>query len=313
MSDSAWEIRNGFQSVWPDADLTNCFFHVSMNCDKKMKSKVHNEKDRKRLKSDIAMLQLSENEETFIKAAELFVKKWEGKYGEFTRYFHQQHVVTFGNWYEGKAFFSPSTNNALESRNGKVKQQWTNNKKLPLNEMMVVLEKMIHDWSMDNHVKPFATKPDLKDDDIIDGYIFAKKDIPALADPDEHEVTDSEGNAGYVWFICRDEKEKVTNRAIRNFKSLNWNTFDKFKQTNFELLKVCVLDDSVVTGTCTCRDFYKNFKCMHSLGLAIRMKKFIVARPLKLKAKEKIESTVPLPAKKRGPGRPKNATPALTR
>lgn len=63
----------------------------------------------------------------------------------------------------------------------------------------------------------------------------------------------------------------------------------------------------------TLQQFYKNFKCVHSLGVAIRLKQLEVPRDIKLKAKKKLEAAVPLPAKNRGPGRPKNATPALTR
>lgn len=305
MSDSAWEIRNGFELTFPDKDLTNCYFHVSVNCHKKLKVHVKDEKDRARIKSDINFLQLCQNEEVFNKAGSLFIEKWENKYGNFTSYFKRQHLEQFPNWYEGKAMFSPSTNNALESRNGKIKQQWTNHKRLPMNEMMTLLTKMLKNWSLDLIQKPFVIKPIYTNDEIIEAYIYGKKDILIMADPEDDKV----------WWLPKCDSGKVTNRAIRNIKTLNWNSFNKFKDCNFELCKVSTHDPedalNLIPTTCTCTRFYKDFKCNHALGVEIRLKQFVVSHELKSAAKTKVESTVPLPAKKRGPGRPKNAAPAL--
>lgn len=309
MSDSAWEIRNGFLAVWPDKDLTNCFAHVMMNCDKRMKTEVPDEKERKKIKSDICTLQLCQSEDIFLKAAELFIKKYEVKYNTFTMYFRQQHVNQFPNWYEGKAMFAPSTNNALESRNGKVKQLWTNHRRLPMNEMIVLVDKMINDWSLDLVQNPFVEAPIYTEDEIIDAYIYAKKNVEVLEDPDN-----SSDDEYKVWWVAEDETKTITSRMIRNVKMMNYNNFEKFKEVNFSVLKIQTNEkheSSTIPAMCNCRNFYKSFKCVHALGTAIRLKKFVVERKLKVEAKKKVESAVPMPAKKRGPGRPKNATRAL--
>jgi hypothetical protein len=302
--------------VFPGKDVLNCYYHTSVNCEKGIKKHVQDKEDRDRMKYDIQQIQLSQSEEVFQKATSLFVKKWEASYKGFTDYFQRQHVQVCGNWYEGKAMFAPSSNNALESNNGKVKKLWTNNKRLPMKEMIPLIAKMLHNWSLDLKEKPFALKPPLTDNDLIEAYIYAKKDVTILPDPDEHEKHSDDESVMKIWWVHNVSSMTPTNRDVRNVKSLNWINFTKFKKVNFMLHKVTTIESKEFQTTpayCTCRGFYKNFKCVHSLGAAIRMNLLEVPRGLKEKAKKKVEEEIQLPAKKRGPGRPKNIGKALMR
>lgn len=87
--------------------------------------------------------------------------------------------------------------------------------------------------------------------------------------------------------------------------------------TNYEYFQVCEvtiqtpMEDAKSIGLCTCREFFKDLKCIHLIGIAIRQKHFNVERRLKELAKLEHDSQIPLPGKKRKPGRPKNASQAL--
>lgn len=101
---------------------------------------------------------------------------------------------------------------------------------------------------------------------------------------------------------------------VRDIKQLNFDSFEKFKEKNFRAYKTVIFppnqqDRSL--GVCTCVSFYKNFKCVHIVGLAIQTKNLTIDRSVKEKAKEEYEASIPLPGKKRSVGRPKRVTPAL--
>lgn len=318
MADCAFEIRNGFLSTFPDGTVINCNFHVQKNIEKRAKKDVKDEKKRKQVLSDIKTLQLSQSKEVFDEASKLLINEWKEKTPEFIKYFEENYILQRSNWYEGIAMLSPSTNNALESTNGKIKLLFTNKRRVTMQEMKNISATMIQNWSQDlANEKPFEEKVSFTDQEITAAYIWMKqKDTKVLKEPDQIEDTEgSESSTTSYWVAAKGEKD-LKSRMIRDIKDLNFNTFDEFKQKNFRAHKVIIhrpIEEPAAFGLCTCKDFFKNFKCVHVLGIAIRMKDFEVSPDLKQKAKQQFESSVPLPGKKRKAGRPKNATPALQR
>lgn len=113
--------------------------------------------------------------------------------------------------------------------------------------------------------------------------------------------------------MAKGEKE-LTSRMIRDIVSLNFNSFEKFKEKNFRAHKVTIYEtkeNRSSIGTCTCKFFYKNFKCDHLLGTAMRLGNYKIDNVTKQKAKQIFEASAPLPGKARKPGRPKKVTSAL--
>jgi hypothetical protein len=76
---------------------------------------------------------------------------------EFERHFEHQWLSDLCFWYEGAARMTPSTNNGLESLNGRIKQQYTMRNKLPLGAFMSIAERMLGDWSVSAEQRPFQT------------------------------------------------------------------------------------------------------------------------------------------------------------
>jgi hypothetical protein len=108
--------------------------------------------NKEKIKQDIYVLQLSESNEIFNCAYELFKKKWKQVKNQivdqFMTYFDKIWILQRPGWYEGYAPGVPGTNNALESTNEKVKSQATLRTKLSLGRFLeVVTNEIISKWS----------------------------------------------------------------------------------------------------------------------------------------------------------------------
>lgn len=308
LADCAYEIRNGFLAVFPKGLVINCNYHVQASIEKRAKQEIKDVTTRKLVLRDIKILQLSQSKETFQKGSELLIAKWNTKQPAFMKYFEDNFVKQRSNWYEGFSMLSPSTNNALESTNGKIKLLFTNKRRVSMQEMKTLSAKMVKSWSQDlQNEKPFVEKVSFVEREVIDAYLWNKNQNSQVIEDTNDEAT--------YWVAAEGETE-LTSRMIRTIKEINYNSFEKFKENNFRAYKVIIndpIDTQKSLGFCTCKCFFKNFKCIHTLGVAIRMGDYIVSSQVKQKAKQEIESKVPMPGKKRTSGRPKNATPALSK
>jgi hypothetical protein len=115
------------------------------------KKKVKNIKcpvDRAQIWSDISSLQLAHSPENFKMATELFIKKWKQKkmpdVTTFIEYMDDHWIKINSNWYEGAAPGYPSSNNALESTNNDIKNSFTFRERLPMNEFLELLLKIVN-------------------------------------------------------------------------------------------------------------------------------------------------------------------------
>ena len=112
-----------------------CFFHVRKNIEKYVKL-ITREGRNKDFLGDLLRLQSSTDDATFIKASELFLKKWNDVSTAFAEYFEEQWVAKNSKWYEGAGVGLSSTNNGLESLNGRIKREHTLRERLLLGQFL---------------------------------------------------------------------------------------------------------------------------------------------------------------------------------
>jgi hypothetical protein len=235
LADLAYEIRNGFLNVFPDADIIDCNYHVQARIDKKLKE-IKDERQRKLLKRDICILQLCQSKEVFDNAANLFVVKWQAKQAIFVKYFKDTYIDKFCNWFEGNAMLAPSTNVAQESTHAKLKMTFTNHRRVSIQEMKVLAGEIVKNWSLDLKIeKPYQKKIVFTDREIIKGYLWAKKPIDVIKDPDETVHVQSGNKSLTVFWVCLDEKEKMTLEKINAVKDMDYESFDSFSKVNFQV------------------------------------------------------------------------------
>lgn len=265
------------------------------------------------MKTDLRILQASQSPKVFNKAVELYLEKY-GSPNNFSHCFREQWIKNHPFWYEGTALITPSTQAGQESVHGHTKDTFTENERVSMREMMNLSGEIAGNWSLDlrDH-KPYETQPIIEENDWITAYKFAKKNIPVMRDPSD---VDGQCNSEH-WWVSAEYGGRITSKMIRNVKTLNWKTFDKFRDINFSAYEVTIqkpVDDSYVHVLCTCKLFQKKFKCTHSLGMKIRLKMIAVAEGIKRKVRAGRKKSTALPiTRKHKTGRPAKAQVRLIR
>lgn len=237
LSDLAHEIRNGFKRVFPeDSNTIDCNYHVQTNINKRLKIDVKDEKDRQKIKKDISILQLSQNEDVFKKGAQLLINKWKDKYSSFFIFFETQYVNKHSHWYEGLACLAPSTNVAQESTHAKIKMTFTNHRRVSMQEMKILSAEIIKNWSLDLKTeKPYEKKVTYSDQDIINAYLWAKQPVEIVKDPDDSAHVQTDTRSMTVFWVCAKEVEKASVQKINDIKMMNYDTFEAFSKINFQV------------------------------------------------------------------------------
>lgn len=291
ISDAAKSIHNGFEKVHgKPVVIVMCWAHMRRKIVEKLPTYIRDKKKRAEFLIDLDKLQLSQSHDVFDKAANLFVEKWRKVSAPFMEYFVSEWLDKNRYWYEGARHFTPSTNNALETDNRLLKEEYTIRERFDLAKFRGVLYTMIETCSLAyvNGSKEFHTSPIIDLELWTNAYVWAKQNIPMTAHEDTRHV---------MYKIPADPNQIDENSE--------WNTFDEFKLKNFQFYNVNfpnpLTKNTWHEGICDCSDFFKKYMCVHILGISLRMK-FVIA-PDEAKA-------LPL-GQKRKRGRPALAKAAL--
>ncbi len=159
MADAAEAITAGFNLAGFTGVRGMCWFHVVKNLKRYF---PRNKETAAMLRFDIEKLQISPRPEVFKVAFKLFIEKYmklseekeerdKQEMLEFLEYFELQWFNTQPNWFEGynhpNNVASASTNNGNESQNALIKREHTLRKLLNLPTFVVVIARMVRNWS----------------------------------------------------------------------------------------------------------------------------------------------------------------------
>ncbi|CAF1183662.1 unnamed protein product [Didymodactylos carnosus] len=205
----------------------------------------------------------------------------------FRKYFEDQWLLSLPFWYEGSANLSPSTNNGLESLNGKIKQMYTLRNKLSLSSFLQTAERMLYDWSLASANTPFAIQIEFTNDLATRAYQWLQK-------LDRTKVLHL-GAASYV--VPSSEPKMGTSLWVQYYHSMSWNSYGEFIDW---LNSARLVDFSSLTPSLfsSCKYGLKEYSCVHSLGLIMMWDYRKVPQALGIR---------------RGKGRPKKVKLALTK
>ncbi|KAB0790703.1 hypothetical protein PPYR_14849, partial [Photinus pyralis] len=305
LADASVAITNGFKSVFgTPARRLQCFFHVLKNVD----SVIRGITEKTEIGRDLHALQLCIDDEVFIIAENLFLKKWESKnvtnhqaIKDFINYFKKTWLGINRFWYEGACARFPSTNNGLESINATIKKEHTLRERLPVGQFMEALRtSLVEKWSYERNpenpnYKPFFSTIKLTTKLWTDAYQWVKLK-PKMFEEKSNEKT--------IYYTKSTNATEVLNQEeMQTWKNtyLKWECFDDFRKSQTVLKLACYSENEELVSQCTCSRFLKEYICEHSLGLLVILGK----------AKVPIEAkSVPL-GQKRKRGRPTTAKKAL--
>ena len=242
-------------------------------------------------------LQLSQNEIIFIKASTLFLTKWKVKKQiAFVKYFEEEWLKSHNTWYEDVKYFSPSTNNSLESFNKIIKDEDTYRERIAFSRFRVIALEIVTKWlnQYKNKLKQYIQTPTITRDVWTKAYQWAKsgKDVISM---------DCGNTIDY--FVPAADELKISHDAIDVINKMRWKSFDQFKKRAFNIwcIKIQKNSSNWMKGICNCPAFFKYYICKHVVGISIRLK---FCKPL-LAAKD-----IPI-GKKRKRDTPRKATKAL--
>lgn len=68
--------------------------------------------------------------------------------------------------------------------------------------------------------KPFEKQILFSEEEVIDAYLWAKRDIEILKDPDDSVHSQNADRSTSVYWVCHNEQDKVTARIIQNIKDM---------------------------------------------------------------------------------------------
>lgn len=322
LSDAAKSIRNAAIRVFgQDLLLVMCFAHVFTNFDKQLKSQVKDKEDFESIKADLRLLQLSQNFPVFDKASKLFLIKWSTKYQQLMNYFDQNWLKQNSNWFEGASPLYASTNNANEATNRWLKDNHLLRNRKSLSELKEACIGIVDFWGKIHH--NFALEPLIKFKSWKKAFLWSEGSTKFLEDKESRrswieensdEIEDEEDARSAVeiknevWYVAANQKNKqqISKSWIKKHQLMKWETFDEFRKVNFSLYRINIQTPTTSTyfpSLCSCKNFFKNYHCEHSLGMLLKLKLVNVPRKYARRLAQ-IE-----PRKKRG--RPKKATPAL--
>jgi hypothetical protein len=201
---------------------------------------------------------------------------------------------------------TPVTNNALESTNNRIKQDETLRNRLPLPRFLYLIENsLLTKWSAQRdsaaiNSKLFVNIPTMSTALLTKSYQWAAEPREILSKPRgadwrDYYVPAAQHPADYGPDLVRKYRS--------SFDFLRCDSLNDYVRLRSKLWVVSVYQDQWDTASCNCPVFLKEFVCKHSIGLAIKRKKFNVPA---------VAKNIPI-GKKRKRGRPRLATAALLR
>lgn len=268
ISDAANAIRNAFYRIFPNATIDiMCFAHVLRNVDKqKFKSK----NNKKLIKEDIILLQQAPEKKIFFFMAKIFCAKWKPIEADFIKYFEKHWLGVHCNWFEGASVYTPSTNNAQEAVNNVIKTKVTLRRRLPMNQFMLSMMKLISEYSAElgNETREYSKEPKIGTKMWGEGILLQQNSFKSFP------IKASTSHPDHRSFIV--PSSKCQNESIEYYKALGnkkWTSFDEYIQHGFQQfykVKLKPSDSWKSESICTCTCFMKEYMCKHIIAVALK-------------------------------------------
>ncbi|CAF1030184.1 unnamed protein product [Didymodactylos carnosus] len=158
--------------------------------------------------------------------------------------------------YERAVSLAPSTNNELESLNGRIKKDYTLRNRRPLSAFLKTAERMLIDWSTDSEKKPFQLHATYKNHLKLAAYTW-------LQQVDETQILQVNPN---VYVVLSKNENMSTTIWVQQFYAVAWSSYDEFSNwLNSARLVNC--SRLLPPLFCTCQTSLKESTCVHALGL----------------------------------------------
>lgn len=264
VADAAVPISNGFAEAFDRLKKrAHSFTHMMANV---QKPPFVGPANKEAFLIDARSLQLSHDQAVFDAGFKVLEAKWAKDEPRFMEYSKKNHILTNGNWFEGYASRTPSTNNALESFNRLLKSQQTFYTRQPLNQFMLHALTIVHQRSQEyihDKILPTVVIP-LPNELLLKAWEYSTSTISMVHK--EHERR-------HTFFVFgRGNTDKITFAEVRKHESKKPKTFAEFVNQQSYIYKMCFNDlANWRDGSCTRAAYFKQYICKHMLAVAYRL------------------------------------------
>ena len=255
IADLAPQITQALHQFEPGCFRRHCWFHV-LKAMRTVTAGLH-ALFKDEIMSDIFFLQLISCKTLFEKGWALFLEKWrqQRQTQECIAQLNQQYYLTNGNWYEGCAVHSPSTNNALEKFNQTIKSRYTNRKRLTILEFIRLGVAVAEDYAFEKERVPSKVRYNeaaLCRDDYGNDMIF-------------QPVGNMEGHINYLFIGTSETEREMAELLGRKLENLDFATLNDFRDLLSKTVIVSARSsiESLTDVFCSCWGFVKKKKCRH--------------------------------------------------
>lgn len=291
MSDSAGALKGAFKEHFPRALQRVCWFHVKKAVDKQT-FKSCSSKDQ--FMNDLDKLHLCSSTQVFDIASELFAIKWAAEEKGIMAYFQKWWFKpTHKHWYAGAMPFTPCTNNAVESANRRLKDDFDLRTRSKINVFKTKIIKVVEDHSIEyrDGVKEIKKEAQISDRLWNNGLTWAKS---------AKKVEIQKNTDHTCYFLPAGDLLVVNKDYLAKYKESKWCNFTEFASNSSSIWAVKIPLQDVISSTCTCPCFLKEYICKHIIGMGIRLRTLNVPDYILKVENRRIKR-----------GRPAHALPAL--
>lgn len=295
MSDACLALKKAFKVHFPDAIQTICWFHVKKAIKQRAFTKQEN---RVLFMEDINKLHLCPSAESFDVGEKLLIKKWQKKEKAVVTYLKKQWLSPSNKcWFAGAISPGPSTNNAVEATNCRLKNDFDFRTRSKLNVFQQKVLRIINVFSCEyrDNIKVLKWDVPIRDAVWKDAVSWAKSNKKPTADL--NPVADCT-----AYYIPAGDGINIAKEALNAYVNKKWAVFDEFVEIRNSIWYVKLPTNNLDGSTCTCPAFLKENVCKHILGMRLRMQTIDVPDRINVVEKKQIKR-----------GRPARIPPALVR
>jgi hypothetical protein len=247
-----------------------CWAHVVMKIDKYIVM-VSRKDYRDNIYDDITKLQKSHCTELFKFGFELFEQKWLDtgctEVEKFVVGYFKKEWYNSNNsgWYEGltQGEHTPSTDNALESINGKIKSIHTLRERLAVNSYLRNAYDMLRNWSKDTlSEKKFCTSYNVTAQTWKMAYDFLNS---------TDSLIKKFGKNSSIFVMTKKENQGLINSdyILKNYGKIKNLDFDKLFEFSEKIKIIDFNPQEWASSKCSCWFYLKNYHCYHIIALAV--------------------------------------------
>lgn len=214
VSDADGALKNGFLKIWPNGTTITCYFHMMKNV---KEFNFRSATNLKLIQEHLRQLMQSPSTQHFEKGCDLFLKKCRKlKDTHFADYFQRIWLNAKNkNWHHGLINFIPTTNNAIESTNKRIKDDFNLRVKQPMSAFKTIIMDVLRTYSLEytDGTRNFNTELHITRDQYNKAFQWAVSKKTCIIKKSQNAT---------CYYLPPGTEDKLDRKILNLFKKMNY-------------------------------------------------------------------------------------------